>query len=314
MSKTRKGEWLWNLFISRPSLIHLTNKQNIKVLFSFWYTKNEFTVNLSIFALNPVIFCIRMMLEKLSLKWKDFHSNAANAFGLFRDDDYLHDVTLVSDDQKQISAHKLVLSACSEYFNYVFKQNKHSHPLLCLEGVSNQDLKNILDYIYKGEVQIYQEDLERFLTVAQRLKLNGLLGNDETEKDIEEIYNEEELFKKEDSNSSIPEMISPSRDTASNEKSFHDNRANREASSISINAEEIDKVNEKVEEYLQKCEDGSYRCTVCGKTISNRNAKQNMRNHIETHFDGLSFSCSFCEKIFRSRHSLTCHKSVFHRS
>ena len=73
------------------------------------------------------------MLEKFSLKWNDFHSNAAKAFSLFRNDDYLHDVTLVSDDQKQISAHKLVLSACSEYFNNVFKQNKHSNPLLCLQ-------------------------------------------------------------------------------------------------------------------------------------------------------------------------------------
>ena len=94
------------------------------------------------------------MSEKFSLKWNDFYSNAAKAFSLFKNEDYLYDVTLVSDDHKQISAHKLVLSASSEYFNDIFKNSKHSHPLLCLDGVNNQDLNDILDYIYNGEVQI----------------------------------------------------------------------------------------------------------------------------------------------------------------
>ena len=55
------------------------------------------------------------MPEKFDLKWNDFHSNVSKSFGLFRKEDYLHDVTLVSDDYKQVTAHKLVLSACSEY-------------------------------------------------------------------------------------------------------------------------------------------------------------------------------------------------------
>ena len=115
------------------------------------------------------------MSEKFNLKWNDFQSNVSKSLNFFRNEDYLHDVTLVSDDQKQVSAHKLVLSACSEYFRNILKTNKHSHPLLCLDGVSNQDLNNILDYMYNGEVQIYQHDLDRFLLVAQRLRLQGLL-------------------------------------------------------------------------------------------------------------------------------------------
>ena len=98
---------------------------------------------------------------------------------MFRNEDYLHDVTLVSDDHKQVSAHKLVLSACSEYFRDIFKNNSkpNAHPLLCLEGISSDDLKNIMDYIYNGEVQLYQEKLDNFLSIAQRLKLEGLIGS-----------------------------------------------------------------------------------------------------------------------------------------
>ena len=49
------------------------------------------------------------------------------------------------------------------------------HPLLCLEGTTSRDLQNILDYVYNGEAQVYQDNLDRFLEMAQRFKLQGLL-------------------------------------------------------------------------------------------------------------------------------------------
>merc|ERR1712126_666093 len=97
----------------------------------------------------------KKMSEKFSVKWNDFHSNVSKAFSTLRNEEYLHDVTLVSEDHNKVSAHKLVLSASSEYFKDIFKNNQHSHPLICLDGVSSGDIKNIMDYIYNGEVQIY---------------------------------------------------------------------------------------------------------------------------------------------------------------
>ena len=132
------------------------------------------------------------MAEKFCLKWNDFHSNIGKSFKSLRHEDDLFDVTLVSDDQSQVSAHKLVLSSCSEYFKTVLKKNKHSHPMLCLNGVSSQDLNNILDYIYNGEIHIYQDNLNRFLDVAERFKLEGLMTGDQTLKD-EDILNYPEV-------------------------------------------------------------------------------------------------------------------------
>ena len=149
------------------------------------------TIDISIVYFRSAIFCLKdlwgfvtavahqsnphhhNMAEKFCLKWNDFHSNVSQSFGLFRNEDYLHDVTLVSDDHHQVSAHKLVLSACSEYFKNIFKLNNkpNTHPLLCLDGIKSDDLKNIMDYIYNGEVQIFQDDLDRFLSIAQKLKL-----------------------------------------------------------------------------------------------------------------------------------------------
>ena len=115
------------------------------------------------------------MSEKFSLKWNDFQSNISKSFELLRNEEYLQDVTLVSDDDCQVKAHKLVLSASSSYFKKIFMKNNQSNILLCLEGTTKNDLQNILAYIYHGEVQIFQDDLDRFLAIAQRLKLEGLL-------------------------------------------------------------------------------------------------------------------------------------------
>ena len=135
------------------------------------------------------------MSEKFCLKWNDFHANVSNSFGLLRNEDYLHDITIVTDDNEQVAAHKLVLSACGEYFKNIFKRNKNLNLLLCIEGVNSAEFGNILDYIYNGEVQISQENLDRFLEVAQRFQLEGLLGNkqEDSHHDFQEQIPEDEM-------------------------------------------------------------------------------------------------------------------------
>merc|ERR1712126_448429 len=115
------------------------------------------------------------MSEKFSLKWNDFQENILRSFSNFRENEDLYDVTFVCDDLKQLSAHKLILSSGSEYFKSIFKQNKHSHPLLCLSDMTSSELEQVLDFIYFGEVSVFQEQLDRFLNVAMRFKLEGLL-------------------------------------------------------------------------------------------------------------------------------------------
>ena len=104
---------------------------------------------------------------------KDIHSINTNSLKDLRCEDDFYDVTLVGDDNHQVSAHKVILATCSQYFKKVLKQNKHSSPLLCLLGLNHCDLKHILDYIYYGEVQLQQEELNRFLYVAKILELDG---------------------------------------------------------------------------------------------------------------------------------------------
>merc|ERR1712126_525107 len=116
-----------------------------------------------------------------SLKWNEFYSNVSKSFGIFRNEDYLQDVTLISNDDTHMAAHRLVLSTCSEYFRNIFKRNKIGHLYICLDGVSSNELGNILDYMYNGEVQIFQDEMDKFLEVAQRFKLEGLQNEQNSE-------------------------------------------------------------------------------------------------------------------------------------
>ena len=251
------------------------------------------------------------MSEKFSLKWNDFHTNVSKSFELFRKEDYLHDVTLVSDDHHQVSAHKLVLSACSEYFKNILKNNNKpsAHPLLCLDGISSDDLNNIMDYIYNGEVQIYQENLDRFLSLAQRLKLEGLIGNDGSNDDSvdEKIYAKVEEEAVDQVSHGTSEEVARAnhkiREVTSVEKAMISTSPEAEDASI------VSDVENTVNQYMELCEDGRYKCTLCGKMQKEKGKfLRNLKNHIETHLEGLSFPCQLCGKSFRSRNSYNTHK------
>ena len=124
-------------------------------------------------------------MEKFCLKRSDFQSNVSKIFSSLRQQDHLFDVILVSDDEQHIAAHKLVLSACSGFFKNVIKKASHSNPMIFLSGFKSCDLIMIMDYIYQGEVQILQSDLDGFLNVAKKLKIDGLNGkNDEHEGNV----------------------------------------------------------------------------------------------------------------------------------
>ena len=118
--------------------------------------------------------------EKFCLKWNDFESNVSVAFRELRDDRDFFDVTLACEDD-QIQAHKVILSACSPFFRGVLRKNPHQHPLLYLKGISFRDIQSVLNFMYHGEANIAQEDLNNFLSVAEELKVKGLTqGNSDS--------------------------------------------------------------------------------------------------------------------------------------
>merc|ERR1719264_2493635 len=94
------------------------------------------------------------------------------------------DVTLVTDDKKQIKAHISILSSCSPVFKDILKEAKNSSPMMYLRGIQYSELESIIQFIYLGEATFYEERMDEFLAVAKSLEIKELC-NAETETESE---------------------------------------------------------------------------------------------------------------------------------
>ena len=255
-------------------------------------------------------------MEKFSLKWNDFHSNVSKSFQSLRNKEDFSDVTLVGDDFKQIAAHKIILSSCSAYFNNILKNvASQKHPILCLEGMSFQEIERVMDYIYNGELRISQDDIDRLLVVGQRLGLEGLIGQTETPKEsvLEENYAAQaQNIKLLDESYDVE--VQSNENKRMSKTSIKDKNLMSTTSDPTMvlfshgsSIDSIEELNKKVEESYSRDNNGIYSCHYCRKEFKKRG---NAREHVEFHFDGLSLNCNYCEKIFRSRNNLRQHAKI----
>ena len=121
--------------------------------------------------------------EKLCLKWNNFKENTISSFGTLREDKDFSDVTLACEDGQQVEAHKVILASSSPFFMDILKKNKHPHPLIYMRGLKSEDLIAIMDFLYYGEANVFQDNLDSFLAIAEELRLKGLTGSDDVCKD-----------------------------------------------------------------------------------------------------------------------------------
>ena len=267
------------------------------------------------------------MSEKLFLKWNDYQENVTTAFGSFRGDIDFSDVTLASDDGQQVEAHKVILAASSPFFQDIFKRNNHNHPFLYMRGIKSEDLVAIIDFLYCGEANVFQENLDSFLAIAEELKLKGLMGNNDEEKKKEE--SNEKLGLKRSMPAYKMEPKTPSRGRSfitnvtdpNNEESFAENKTLAILSSpTNTLSKGLLELEETVKSMMEKSESSvefasgrhrSYSCKVCGKEGQNTDIKR----HIESsHIEGVSVPCNMCDKTYRSRDVLRKHISFNHKN
>ena len=246
-----------------------------------------------------------MNSEKFSLKWNDFEANVSKSFNELRTDEHFFDVTLISDDELKLSAHKVVLSSCSSFFKSILRITSTSNPVIYLSGVNSQNLGFMLDYMYQGEVQIFQEQLDDFLTVAQKLKIQGLISDQKSE----EVSHDEQVVISQQKAKINNSKVNVKDEEDINPVGCDENQSesNRQISNFkgSLYVQDINELDKTVGGLFES-ENGLFKCKVCGKTNSK---KQNMQKHVEIHIEGLSFDCDLCNKTFRSRESLRNHKT-----
>lgn len=112
--------------------------------------------------------------DKSLLKWENFDSVLGHNFNKFLKEKKFCDVSLASG-KEVIRAHKLMLAACSPYFEHLLDTSSDYHsPVIVLNEICHEDILNVLEFCYKGSVAIPNKDIERFMKVAQTLQLKGM--------------------------------------------------------------------------------------------------------------------------------------------
>ena len=114
-------------------------------------------------------------MDKFCLKWSEFETNIRQSFKELRKDQNHVDVTLASDDNHQIQAHKIILSAGSQFFDNILGKVKHPNPFIYLKGIKKVELENIIDFLYNGEVYVPQVELNSFLETAEEMQVKAML-------------------------------------------------------------------------------------------------------------------------------------------
>ena len=254
-----------------------------------------------------------MFQEKCTLNWTDFDASTSKTFkDLLTDQDFT-DVTLSCDDEKQIKAHKVILSASSPVMKRILKYNHHQNPLIYLKGVKFEDLQNMVQFIYMGEAEVKQIHLERFMSLTQEFEVNGLYVKqvahipttislpDQQLNELDETMITGEIKQEEDM-----KKVKKAKKLKKSRKSSHvENEVVDASSLLALNPDDAEF---SLDEILIK-QEGKFKCESCDIVCQNN---QNLNRHVRAKHEGIRHYCDQCSYAATQVSSLKRHKITQH--
>jgi len=251
--------------------------------------------------------------DKFCLKWNDFQQNMSQSFLELRD--ALTDVTIYCSKER-MEAHRLVLCSCSGVFKELLLENKIPNSSIILFDVEVEELNNLLEFMYKGEVSVSQDRLQRFLDIAEKLEVKGLCQKDKSHR-RHSVENQGFPHIP-----TINEMSLPSTQTQcktnmcvkgksegtlmsnSKSKSFIIVKSEKEAEKVRLSEFPIEETESQaftMDNYDSLGEEPGY-------FHSQDNLNANMKSFIYG-----DFPCILCGKSYKTAGSLKNHRSLYHR-
>jgi hypothetical protein len=256
-----------------------------------------------------------MSSSQCSVAQKDFEIlKEASLKETFNDKSFT-DVTLVCNDDKHVAAHRIILSAQSLFFNKIFKVNDKRDILIYLPNISSEELKHILAFIYLGQTDISETDLEKFMIFGKLFEIKGLLelppigDSTNTRKIKEEGFEDESLLISKSLLKRQPNGKFPC-DQCEYQSVFRRGvRRHQEAVHLGIKhacdacPKEYADLNDLRMHKKNAHEGVSYQCDQCNKAYS---VHKNLLKHERDH-QGINTSCNICEKSFITSNALSHH-------
>ena len=197
------------------------------------------------------------------------------------------DVTLVTEDKKQIKANINILSACSPVFKDILKKEKNSNHIMYLRGIQFPEMESIVQFIYLGEATFNEERMDEFLAVAKMLEIEELCNADLETSDEPD---DEHLI-------SDPVTLTPIvKIEEQTDQIFNQGRKGRRR--------------DKSTKHKRSFHKGvKYACDQCDYYAIKQS---HLTAHIQSKHDGVMFPCDQCNQKFKWRSMLNTHIKIRH--
>ena len=271
--------------------------------------------------------------ENFCLKWNDFVENVTTSFAQLHNNKDFSDVTLACGDGPQINAHRIVLASGSLMFKALFEQNLMEKPVIFMRGVKSDQLTSIVDFLYKGETNIEQDNLNEFLALAEDLQLKGLTQAGEKVVDSSEAEEIKRLASKHSRQQKISSIDKTHKVWGENQKVLNTEVENgqldsqkgpsgilsviqdfqtlKTAAKSGVTFQDgFDHMEIEIGKLMEKVDGKGWMCISCGKNDQKINIKKHIEGH---HIERGDHYCNFCGKHCRSRNALQKHVSMNHR-
>ena len=115
-----------------------------------------------------------MKRENCRILWDLWPGHVKQIFQNLKTLRQFSDVTLVCADKTEVRAHQFILTACSSVFKDILANTSHPQPLIYLRGIQHEILESVLQFMYEGEANIYQDRMPEFLKLAKEFDVLGL--------------------------------------------------------------------------------------------------------------------------------------------
>ena len=271
--------------------------------------------------------------EKCRVMWSNYSDHLKSMMKELMMNQDFSDVTLVTEDKKQLKANVNILSACSPVFKDIFKKEKNLSTIMYLRGIKFSEMESIMQFIYLGEATFYEERMDEFLAVAKSLEIKELCNTENEsndEPDNETTLSDpvtlpetlEETILSDHSKMQIPQEsergvlheceychkhFSHRASLHIHKKSVHEgvkfacDQCDYQATTQGNLSKHIRSKHEGVKYYCDQCE---YQATQQG----------NLTQHIQTKHEGAKYACDQCDHQFTHPSTLNAHIKKKHKS
>ena len=264
------------------------------------------------------------MAEKLNLLWQsytDCYMDMLSNEMLLAD---LSDITLVSEDKKKFKAHKLVLSACSPFFQEIITDLPMTHSIIYLKGIQSYEIESVLQLMYIGQTNIIQEKIDQFIDVAKSLQVkefHNIIEN--TGNEVNNGTNDKDDVDQASTNlvkekiEIIEESDTPNDDGSTTTKSHvYVNSENSEISEDKdLNLNKISKKSRRSKRLKKEQNLASVnlseklQCHECGRNFKQESS---LYLHMKSFHEGVQYYCDYCDHVGSQKGNVQQHMKSVH--